>query len=906
MAVAGSMEILLLILLSGGGIGVPSGMPPAAEDPVMHQIAPAECLAYFSWSPAGEPDATNGNHTEALIADPEVQASIAAISKIVDKQFRRLSLEEDPFAETLAAAGPGVIKSALTRAGAFYVSEVRLIPGTDIPNMKAGLAIHVGEDGKDIRDALESLQSKTLGDGVSEVKVGEKTFFRIQPDKEIPALTWGINGGYLLVAIGDGEIEEMNSRLTGEPPAWLSNIAKQLPIDRRSSVAYIDVQKTITLLTSLDEDGESKAAVAASGFESVAAFVAVTGLDETGFVSRSLIVTEGEPEGVFAMVGGAPLTDKDLAVIPHDAPAAFAVRIEPDKAFDQFLRMMKEIDPRAVAEIGEGLTEFDRIFDMDLRDDVLGSLGDTARIYASAHDGGLATGWTAVIDIEDADVFGEFHHAVLAMARAEFDSPYAPKIKSMRYGSNRIYTFHVPDEEMPFAPSWCLTDDHLVFGLFPQTVREFVLRNDDFKSLAELESVKSTLAADGDLQMMTYLDTKEAVKLLYPAAQIILRMTSSELVREGIDFDISLLPSATALNRHLQPSIGVMRRTDDGLEFASSQTIPGGSLGSSAPLALGMTLPAIVSARQAAQRAQAMNNLKHIALAMHNFHDTYGGMPAAYNMDKDGKPLLSWRVHILPFIEESALYEEFHFDEPWDSEHNLKLAARMPMVYQAPGADLATGKTVYLGNREDKHGVFIAPMKGGKEALHPKGVRFRDITDGTSNTVMVVEANASSAVTWTKPDDFEIDAMAPMAGLLGLRKGGFQAAFCDGSVQMLPETLDKESQRRLFQRNDGEVVEYGRYESRYERPSLFGRLFGFRGPRVYREGAYTYPDAVESYEAAPDERGYDPRESFEEIPEFDAPLEDIPRGEGRIDSAIEEFSIESVPLEAIDSEVPIP
>ena len=93
-------------------------------------------------------------------------------------------------------------------------------------------------------------------------------------------------------------------------------------------------------------------------------------------------------------------------------------------------------------------------------------------------------------------------------------------------------------------------------------------------------------------------------------------------------------------------------------------------------------LPAVSAAREAARRAAGSNNLKQIGLAMHNFHESYGGFPAAYSGDKTGKPLLSWRVHILPFVEGEALYRQFKLDEPWDSPHNKKLIARMPAVLQ--------------------------------------------------------------------------------------------------------------------------------------------------------------------------------------------------------------------------------
>src|SRR6185295_10166602 len=137
---------------------------------------------------------------------------------------------------------------------------------------------------------------------------------------------------------------------------------------------------------------------------------------------------------------------------------------------------------------------------------------------------------------------------------------------------------------------------------------------------------------------------------------------------------------------------------------------------------------------------------KQIMLAMHNYHDIHKRFPAQAIYDKSGKlPLLSWRVLILPFVEENGLYKEFHLDEPWDSEHNKKLIEKMPAIFNSPGADLPPGKTCYVVPR-------------GKNTLFEgdKGMRDRDIVDGTSKTIMLVEVGADKAVTWTKPDDMEV------------------------------------------------------------------------------------------------------------------------------------------------------
>ncbi len=207
-------------------------------------------------------------------------------------------------------------------------------------------------------------------------------------------------------------------------------------------------------------------------------------------------------------------------------------------------------------------------------------------------------------------------------------------------------------------------------------------------------------------------------------------------------------------------------------------------------------LPALQKQRSAANRAQSMNNLKQIALAMHNYHDTYKTFPAAASYDAKGKPLLSWRVHILPFVEQDALYRQFHLNEPWDSEHNKKLIAQMPAVYRSPEQlNGNEGKTTYL--------VPVGPKTifEGK-----KGMGINKITDGTSMTIMILESADNRAVIWTQPEDYKIDAKNPVADLVRPRSTQFNAAFADGSVRAMPATIDPTKLRALFTASGGEAV----------------------------------------------------------------------------------------------------
>jgi prepilin-type processing-associated H-X9-DG protein len=210
----------------------------------------------------------------------------------------------------------------------------------------------------------------------------------------------------------------------------------------------------------------------------------------------------------------------------------------------------------------------------------------------------------------------------------------------------------------------------------------------------------------------------------------------------------------------------------------------------------GAAFVAVLRIREAAQRAQGQNNLKQLGLAMHNYLSANNTFPANAIYDKDGKALLSWRVMILPYIEQDGLYKEFRLDEAWDSPHNKKLLAKMPPTYKAPGA-----KTKH------PHGTFYQVFHGTGAAFEGKvGIGIADITDGTSNTILIVEA--AKDVPWTKPEDLPFVAGKPLPKLGGVfPNDGFNAAFADGSVRFFKSTIKELSLEKMITRNGGEVLD---------------------------------------------------------------------------------------------------
>ncbi|MDB5344897.1 MAG: hypothetical protein JWP89_3274 [Schlesneria sp.] len=210
--------------------------------------------------------------------------------------------------------------------------------------------------------------------------------------------------------------------------------------------------------------------------------------------------------------------------------------------------------------------------------------------------------------------------------------------------------------------------------------------------------------------------------------------------------------------------------------------------------------PLVELARSNSRQSAAIGNMKHLGLAMHNYHDANKAFPPAASLAKDGKQkLLSWRVLILPFLDQQGLYNQFHLDEAWDSPHNKTLIAKMPDVYE-------TGN-ITTEQRKQAMTTFLVPVGPKTVFAQSEGVRIRDITDGTSNTIMIVDASKEKATIWTKPDDLLFDPEHPW---LNLDQGGlkqFRATFCDGSVRRLGESTKLANLRRYFQMNDGEIIE---------------------------------------------------------------------------------------------------
>jgi hypothetical protein len=192
------------------------------------------------------------------------------------------------------------------------------------------------------------------------------------------------------------------------------------------------------------------------------------------------------------------------------------------------------------------------------------------------------------------------------------------------------------------------------------------------------------------------------------------------------------------------------------------------------------------------RREQVQTNLRHIGQGLGRYANQNGGrLPPAAVYAKDGRPLLSWRVLLLPQLGQEPLFKQFRLDEAWDGSNNKKLIDQMPAVYSLAPADLdakpTPGTTVYR--------ALVGP---GAAFEGRQGVPLKDFTDGIGHTAVVVAAGPPTP--WTKPDDWPYDPAKPVPRPAGLFSDGFFALFADGAVHLLPADLDEKSWRALITR----------------------------------------------------------------------------------------------------------
>ena len=401
------------------------------------------------------------------------------------------------------------------------------------------------------------------------------------------------------------------------------------------------------------------------------------------------------------------------------------------------------------------------------------------------------------------------------------DAYYSPDDRSLIYGSEDVIRRVIEQtKDGATTPSWnekfqTVAKSQMCYVLDMNAARSMIARQtarggrnpfssmDVFSPLWERTSVTVAgiqFGSESRAVLSTWCQNKEdavqvqrTMQSLIPLAQNMMAANKAQLSRMPQEMRGQVSSMIAFVDKLLSDMKVDMVSTDAGAQVNVSVETEAATI----PLMVGLTLPAIQSARAAARRTQSANNLKQLGLAMHNYHATYKKFPAAVMTADDGVTRYSWRVALLPFLDEKKLYDSYNFTEPWDSPDNLKVLAQMPNTFRHPNEDSGTTNSSYY--------ALIGESTAWGDGEN--AIRIRDMVDGTSNTALVFDARR--AIPWTKPQDIEYSADNDVPKLGGYEPGGFNALLGDGSVRYFSSQVAEKTLRSVITRNGKEVIDWG-------------------------------------------------------------------------------------------------
>ena len=789
------VAVLLVVISAASAQAQYLAWPPGERDKGLMNCAPEHCVFYLSVAATGKYDA-KANPTEAWIGQPEIQASL---EKLVDatEKFAQKNSSNSPAGKLLFEQSPAEF---LKQPMAFFLTKVANNEDVDA-NSGAFLVKLDGLEERATAVLRAALAEADLNAAKKELK--GKTYYVIESSNENPTINVGIVDNYFILTFGRLPLEDVVASLDTPPPAWLTELDQRMAIDRPAVTTYVNFEALHPLLEDLPKS-QQEDFQKANGVFLLTDFQTLqfqNGMNTNGFNQIGYLNHAQPDSGLLSVLATETLTAKDLAEVPEDVSLAAAFKLAPDN-ITKLVKQAMESDPnRTGPSYDEFLQTCKDETGFDFERDFIASIDGSFWVYT---DPSLTSPkFVAAAKTKDAEKFAKVLEASIGKIKQLFEKQ-GTQFNEEQKGENTFYTLTPPSGQ---AFSFGLVDGQLYFSNSLRGITSHLrkkkrstgkLVNTDWMK-GFLEEGKSD-GYKGVIGFSTY-DLATAFEVGLPFARIMLGQYSNPDV---FDFTFDDVPEVGVLVNGLRPNRTAYFRTETGVAIHTVHDFPI-AVEASSGILIGMLLPAIQQVRAAARAAQSKNNMQQIGLALLNYATANNGhFPPAYSVDDDGNPLLSWRVHILPYLEQQELYDQFKLDEPWDSPHNIVLADQIPAVYLHPGLAPEANHTAYITPLNDNSILNDGPINDEGE-----GNEFEKITDGTSNTLLLIEANEDRAVVWTSPKDLLVDELNDDELIESLNGylNRFTFVLCDGSIHMLrtEETaaLNMAKLRGGFKMSDG-------------------------------------------------------------------------------------------------------
>ena len=692
---------------------------------------------------------------------------------------------------------------------------------------------------------------------VTRQKVSGRSVSRVMlPETPGVELAWWAEGKHLVVTVGMGAVEAAIAVADGKSPSFVSTAqGKKLaakPGFDRTALVLLDVailrnrfgtiplppdgQKTVTdVLQSLGLDSLNHVLV------------------QSGYKGRSLWSTidvdaPGARKGLLGLADPktSTMTMDDLPPLPVNNVGFVAQSLSLSNAYDKVIELAHAVaklgPPDAEDQLDELLDQIPEILGCDLRNDILAPLGSVQCIYSDSNQGLLGAAYGVAFRLSDAPKLRETVTKLLGRIKNEVPEEYLAGVQRKKHGQNLI-TLQIAAGA--FNPTFLIDDKWLCLGLSSQTVEAFALRlKGDLPSWKpDAETAEALAVVPKKFSSISVAYPRQTYRGLISAGPLLLGFAQIGMVQARQFAPIPLIdltettldfPPAELVAKPLFPNVAWSVIDETGIHMTTRSSAPaipliGGADGSTLAVSavlVALLVPAVQQAREAARRTQSKNNLRQIGLAMHNFHDTHNHFPQGTIPSKKLKPeeRQSWLVPLLPYMDQAPLYNSMNVNlqesVQWDDDALEAANRRSLPALQNPsqpqqgfqsGEPATTDYAGWAGVGKDAPTEKSKPEKKGVFG-YERATRIGDITDGTSNTVMVSDVVAKGRGPWAQGGTATIRALTAKPyvngpdGIGSPHVGGFHVLMCDGSVRFVSQNIDPGTLEKLATRAGGEVI----------------------------------------------------------------------------------------------------
>lgn len=684
--------------------------------------------------------------------------------------------------------------------------------------------------------------------------IGKRTVVRLDvPDAPGAELGWWPEGKHLVVTIGLNAIEQSLAVIDAKVPnvttnalwakyskseqseltcfGWLNAVPLRtlfggMPIPTKNSESQTTVQEILVTL----------------GLDNLNSIGIQSGINGRSLTSLASIDAPGERRGLLSLMDQEPIKLTDLPPLPEKLNSLMVSSFDSASAaqtvLDVAIGLEKLLSPET-ANVATARDTAKNQVGIDLIDDLLAGLGNVTCVYNDEAQSGFVIAPTLVVEVANAEKLNAAWDHLLVQMLPQVSQG---KAKGVVQEQNGVKTYTVESPEFGFSPAISVSDKWMCISFLPQPVAAFNLRVAGELPVWSPESLpRETLAeVPESFTGLTIVDPRVTYRLILGVAPMAAGFAQAAISQaaaqsQGEDeapsagapmiFRVSELPPAEMVTKWLYPNVVSSIVDENGMTTRTSSSLPGlplpggdsGAASVAVPAVLvALLLPAVQQAREAARRSQSKNNLKQIGLAMYNYESTFEHFPAGTveNEDLEVDQRLSWMVSILPYMDQSGLYNQINQDEGFTSETNQPLLETPIVTYMSPGYSPDGFSTHYVGiggltadGPTAKLPSEIAGFFG-----YDRKTRMRDVTDGISNTVVVAESNGLSGP-WGQGGPATVVPFTQQPyingpdGVGGPFRGGCHFLMGDGAVRFVSENIDPSVVEKLATIQGGEVVE---------------------------------------------------------------------------------------------------